>query len=178
MAEPGTATTDADLARLLADLADVLIPGDGGRWPSASQAGVHGVLAARLLDVHGPRGIDEVAAAIRRCGGPLADRSAADRVAIVARFEAEDAALFSLVRTAAYLAYYESPAIVGVIAALGHAYRAMPHAGGYPVPPFNSERDRPRHGRGRWIATADVRRVDLSCLDFLGTSEGADDGKA
>ena len=176
MAEPGTATTDADLARLLADLADVLIPGTG-RWPSASQAGVHGVLAARLLEVRGPRGIDEVAAAIQHCGGPLADRSAADRVAIVARFEAEDAALFALVRTAAYLAYYESPAIVGVIAALGHAYRAMPHAGGYPVPPFDSERDRPRHGRGRWIATAEVRRVDLSCLDFVGTSEGADHGE-
>ena len=80
-------------------------------------------------------------------------------------------------RTAAYLAYYESPAIVGVIATLGHAYRAMPHAGGYPVPPFDSERDRPRHGRGRWIATEEVRRVDLSGLDFVGTSGGTDHGE-
>ena len=92
-------------------------------------------------------------------------------MAIVARFEAENAALFALVRTAAYLAYYENPAIVGVIAALGHAYRAMPHAGGYPAPPFDSERDRPRHGRGRWIATAEVRAVDLSGLDFMETSD-------
>jgi hypothetical protein len=178
MAEPGTTTTGADLARLLADLADVLIPGDGGRWPSASQAGVQGVLAARLLEVRGPRGVDELAAAIQRCGGPLADRSAAERVAIVARFEAEDAGLFALVRTAGYLAYYESPAIVGVIAALGHAYRPMPHAEGYSVPPFDSERDRPRHGRGRLIATAEVRRVDLSGLDFLGRSQGTDHGES
>ena len=38
------------LSTMLRDLADVLIPGEGDAWPSASLAGVHGILGMRLLE--------------------------------------------------------------------------------------------------------------------------------
>jgi hypothetical protein len=170
------AQSGAGLAALLASLVDALIPGDGGRWPSASQVGVHGVLPGRLIEVRGLDAVDALAAAVLSCGGALADGSAAERARVVARFEAEHPALFAVARTAVYLAYYESPAVIAVIRSLGHRYQAMAHAAGYPLPPFDPERDRPRHGRGRWIATDEVRRVDLSGLGFIGRAAGRDHG--
>jgi hypothetical protein len=41
-----------------------------------------------------------------------------------------------------------------------------PHIKGYPVRRFDLARDTPRHGRGRYTKTADVRRVDISGLDL------------
>ena len=41
-----------ELATLLRDFVDVLIPGEGP-WPAASVVGVQGVLAMRLLEARG-----------------------------------------------------------------------------------------------------------------------------
>jgi hypothetical protein len=161
---------------MLAELVDTLIPGDGGRWPPASQVGVHGVLPGRLIEVRGPDAMGELAAAVESSGGLLEDKSAAERGEVIARLEAEHPALFTLLRNAVYLAYYESPDVIGVIQSLGHVYQAVPHAAGYPLAPFDLERDRPQHGRGRWVATDEVRRVDLSGLDFITPSSRTDHG--
>ena len=64
-------------------------------------------------------------------------------------------------RNAAYFAYYEHPAVVRAIQGLGQPYQAMPGAKGYPLPAFNLEHDRPRHGRGYYIRTEDVKPLDL-----------------
>ena len=85
---------------------------------------------------------------------------------------AEHPDLFKLLRNATYLAYYESPAVIRAIQALGQPYRAMPGRDGYPLPPFDLERDRPRHGRGHYVPTDEVRRVDLSGLDHWEASDG------
>ena len=53
------------------------------------------------------------------------------------------------------------------IRSLGFVYNATPLPAGYPVGSFDADRDRPRHGRGRYLATAEVRRVDLGRLDFV-----------
>jgi hypothetical protein len=152
-----------DLARLLCDLVDVLIPGDG-RWPAASAVGVQGVLAMRLLELRGEEGIEEVERALLANGGPLALLDAAGRVAVVERFQQGHPALFTLVRNATTLAYYESPAVIRAIRELGQPYQAVPIHEGYALPPFDPDCDRPRHERGRWLRTEEVKRLDLSLL--------------
>lgn len=152
-----------ELAPLLAQLADELIPGDGS-WPSASAVGAHGVLAERLLDLQGDDAVQKLAEILGDCGGPFVGRTASERVAIVARFEREQPKRFEIVRNAVYLAYYESPAVIARLCALGHRYHARPHLTGYAEPPFDVARDAPRHRRGSHVATAAVRRVDLGAI--------------
>ncbi len=159
------------LATTLRELVDVLIPGEGEEWPSASLAGVHGLLGFRLQELRGEGAVQALAAALDSCGGPLTALDEEGRVAVVARLEQEQPELFTAVRNAAYLAYYESPAVIPAIQALGQPYRAIPYIGGYPQEPFDPERDRPRHNRGSYIPTDEVRPVDLSGLDHLGGSD-------
>lgn len=152
------------LASLLRDLVDVLIPGEGP-WPPASVVGVQGVLAMRLLEARGQGGADELEQALLKCGGPLAPLDADARAEVVRSFESSEPAFFKLVRNAAYIAYYENPAVVRAVQGLGQPYQAMPGAKGYPLPAFDLEHDRPRHGRGHYIRTEDVRPLDLSVLE-------------
>ena len=84
--------------------------------------------------------------------------------AVVERLEREHGQLFALVRNTSYVAYYESPAVVRAVAALGQPYRAMPGKDGYPMAPFDLVRDRPTHGRGGYVRTDDVRQLDLGQL--------------
>ncbi|MDQ0392912.1 hypothetical protein [Labrys monachus] len=160
-AKPGP----AEAASLLADFVSVLIPGDGD-WPSAADVGVQAVLATRLFEDLGRGQFARLAAALLAAGGPLRGRGEDEQVAIVRRFEAAEPALFGWVRDAAYIAYYENPFVAAAINAQGHPYDLRPHIKGYPVMPFDLERQTPRHGRGRYIATPDVRRVDTSTLDL------------
>jgi hypothetical protein len=153
----------AEAAALLADLVDVLIPGEGA-WPSAATVGVQALLATRLFEDLGRGHFARLATAILAAGGPLRDHGEEERVAIVARFEAAEPALFNWIRDAAYIAYYESPFVAAVINAQGHPYDLRPHIKGYPLAPFDIERQTPRHGRGHYVATQDVRRVDTSTL--------------
>ena len=104
--------------------------------------------------------------AIEAAGGPLAALDEAARVAVVRRFEEAEPELFGWVRDAAYIAYYENPFVAEAINSRGTAYELRPHIKGYPVPRFELARDTPRHGRGRYTKTAEVRRVDISGLDL------------
>jgi hypothetical protein len=74
--------------------------------------------------------------------------------------------LFGWVRDATYIAYYENPFVAEAIVLSGHPYELRPHIKGYPVRRFDLARDTPRHGRGRYTKTSDVRRVDISALDL------------
>ena len=152
-------------AELLADLVDVLIPGGDG-WPSAATVGVQSVVSLRLLEELGKADLARLGQAILLAGGPLAGRSEEERVAIVRRLEAAEPELFGWVRDAAYFAYYESPFVAAAINAKGHLYDLRPHAKGYPVAPFDRERDTPRHGRGGYVPTQSVRPLDVSALDL------------
>lgn len=164
------------LATTLCHLVDVLIPGEGDEWPAASLAGVQGLLGLRLQEERGEDAVRELAAALDRCGGPLDPLDEAGRVVVVGRLEREEPTLFTLVRNAAFLAYYESPAVIPAVQALGQPYRAVPYLGGYPLEPFDPGRDRPRHNRGSYVPTDEVRPADLSGLDHL--EGGSSDGRA
>jgi hypothetical protein len=158
--------TATEMARLLADFVDVLIPGDE-RWPTASSVGVQALLAARLVDLRGEDALDQLVDLLLAGGAPFTDKSGEQRTEIVSQFEQHHPALFGFVRNAVYLAYYESPAVVAAIRALGYTYWLRPHLEGYDMPPFDSGRDTPRHGRGFHVPTEAVRRLDLSGLGHL-----------
>ena len=153
------------VANILADFVDVLIPGDDD-WPSASKVGVQAVLASRLADLDREDDIDRIVEFIGAAGG-FAGKSEVERTAIVADLERQHAELFKLVCHAVYLAYYESPAAAARIRSLGFSYKLRPHIGGYAMPPVDAIRDRPHHGRGAYVRTEDVRRLDLSELEWL-----------
>ena len=157
--------TPREAAGMLADFVEVLLPGGDG-WPSASTIGVQAILALRLLEQRGKIEFAKVAQGILASSGPLAELDEESRIAVVKRFEASEPALFAWLRDAAYVAYYENPFVAEVINAKGHIYELRPHIKGYAVPRFDLERNTPRHGRGRYIPTEAVRRVDIEALDL------------
>jgi hypothetical protein len=65
-----------------------------------------------------------------------------------------------------FTAYYESPFVHEAIRSLGFAYNATPLPKGYGLKRFDPETDAPRHGRGYYVPTEAVGRVDLSGLDI------------
>jgi len=152
-------------ADMLADFVEVLLPGGDG-WPSGLAVGVQSILALRLLEQRGKADFAKVAQTIVASGGPLTGLDEEPRIAVVKRFEASEPTLFGWLRDAAYVAYYENPFVAEVINAKGHVYELRPHIKGYAVPRFDLERNTPRHGRGRYIPTEAVRRVDVKALDL------------
>ena len=164
-------TEAARLATMLRDLVDTMIPGDDG-WPSASLVGVQGVLGMRLLETLGEKCLYELEKAVLDSGGPLSQLGDSARLELLERLEKDRPKLFTLVTTATYLAYYESPVIVRQVQSLAQPYKAIPAIGGYPSAPFDLERDRPCHGRGGYLATNQVRPVDLTGLAHLGGGNG------
>ncbi len=150
------------LADTLAVLVDLLLPGDE-LFPPASTVGVQAKLADRLIELRDPAAVTGLVDRLAQLG---AAPGKLDRAALE-RFERADPAEFLLIRNLAYLAYYESPAVHEAIRALGFTYHAVPLPAGYEVGRFDPATDLPRHGRGDFVRTEAVRRVDLSQLDFL-----------
>nr|BAT28810.1 hypothetical protein [Aureimonas frigidaquae] len=152
-------------ARMMRALVDELIPGDA-QWPSASEAGVHGLLALRVLADWDDAAVDTLDRLVGWSAGALSSPDAARREAAVASFEAASPKLFDHLRTATVLAYYETPFVIAAIQASGRPYSARPHLTGYPMAPFDFNRDTPRHGRGHYLTTDEVTRVDTTQLDL------------
>lgn len=149
-------------ATMLAALVEVLLPGDA-LFASAAEVGVQAKLAERLADHSGQAAVDLLIAGL----ADLADAATpAERQQIVAAFEVAQPALFATVRTICFTAYYESPFIQEAIRSLGFAYNTAPLPKGYGQRRFDPATDRPTHGRGHYVPTEQVRRVDLSGLDI------------
>jgi hypothetical protein len=144
----------------LGGLMDTLLPGGHG-FPSASATGMAPLLAARLRQADATLP-GRLVAALAAQGGLPGDAAAWQEAAF--RLEAVEPKLFGEIIKYAYLTYYEQPAVIATIRALGFRYNDSPLPEGYPAEPFDMARDSPRHGRGRWLATEQVRRVDLSSL--------------
>ena len=124
------------------------------------------LLALRLLEQRGRAELGRVAKAVLAAGGPFTELDEAARIAVVTRLEAAEPELFGWLRDVAYVTYYETPFVADVINAKGHVYDLRPHTKGYPVRRFDLDRDTPRHGRGHYVPTEAVRRVDTSTLDL------------
>ena len=158
-------TDPANIAAMLKDLVDVLLPGDG-RFPSASDAGSHGVVADRLVAQLGEAALDDLAQTVADCGGPLGPLTLAERRAVVRRMEEAHPEQFESLRMIAYHAYYESPAVVRAVRSLGHAYNDAPQPAGYAMAAFDESDplQAPAHRRGQYVRTEDVARLDLAPL--------------
>jgi hypothetical protein len=154
MTEDTVKISPASRADAIARFANVLFPGDE-LFPSASAAGAHGVMAARLAERAG-RSLPERLAASFLAGAQTDDMEAAQRL------EKEEPALFETARTYLTFAYYEAPSVVAAIRALGNIYNDAPQPLGYALRPFEPGRDAPASPRGSYIRTEDVVRVDLS----------------
>jgi hypothetical protein len=157
--------TPAASSALLADLIDVLIPGDES-WPPGRVVGVQAFVAIRLIEERGKAAFPRLVTALIHAGGPFDGLDEPARIGVVERFEREEREMFGWLRDAAYIAYYENPFVAEVINAKGHRYELRPHVKGYPLPRFDLARHTPRHGRGRYIPTEQVRPVDTSKLDL------------
>ena len=155
----------AEIAATLRELVDVLLPGNG-RFPAASDAGTHGVVADRLVAQLGETALDDLAQTVEACGGPLGPLGEAERQDVVQRFEADYSEQFETLRMIAYLAYYESPAVVRAVRALGHVYNDAPQPAGYAMAAFdeNDPHQAPADRRGHYVRTGDVTRLDLTPL--------------
>jgi hypothetical protein len=138
-------------------LMNAVLPG-GGLFPSAGETGMGGLLTVRL------RAADATLPGQLAQAAPGMPTDAAGWHAAAARLEATAPTLFDAFRKLAYLTYYEQPAVIAAIRALGFRYNESPLPEGYPAEPFDPARDGPHHGRGRWVPTSEVRRVDLSGL--------------
>ncbi len=159
------ATGPAAMAAMLRELVDVLLPGDG-RFPAASDAGTHGVVADRMVAQSGETALDDLAQTIEACGGPLGPLAASERQEVVRRFETNHPEQFETLRMIAYLAYYESPAVVRAVRSLGHVYNDAPQPAGYAMASFDKTdpHQAPAHRRGHYVRTEDVTRLDLMPL--------------
>ncbi|WP_047462686.1 hypothetical protein [Rhizobium rhizogenes] len=146
-------------------LVDELIPGAEG-WPSASDAGVHGIIGLRIFAEWNDEQITALADMLGWQSGGLSSTDAATRVAAVKGFETTDPELFDKIYTAVTLAYYETPFVIEAIQNTGRPYSYRPHVTGYKMEPFDFNRDRPKHGRGHYLKTDEVAPVDTSALDL------------
>lgn len=149
-----------DNDEMLRGLIDALLPGGNG-FPAASATRMTELLAARLLAAD-PALLDRIAEDLRTQGA-LPDSTERWHDATV-RLEADEPKLFEELRKYAYLTYYEQPGTIAAIRALGFRYNDAPLPDGYPAERFDASTDAPRHTRGRWVATEQVQRVDLSRL--------------
>ena len=153
-------TLDED--RVLASFMDTLLPGGSG-FPAASATGMFDLLAVRLRAAD-PGLLDRLLDALT-ARGELPDAADEWREA-VARLEAVEPKLFDELRKYAYLTYYEQPETIAALRALGFRYNDAPLPEGYPAEASEPAWGRPQHGRGRWLPTTEVRRVDISRLDL------------
>ena len=146
----------------LAALCDTLLPG-GERYPSASAAGCLELVERRGRDAFGRRFWHDVLEGV----GELTAMDAAARTEAVRAFEAARPTLFAQLLQAAYLSYYEAPAVAAAIARRHDGYHTRLQPEGYSLAPFDPDDplERPRHARGGYVATGAVTRVarpDLS----------------
>ncbi len=144
----------------LGELVDLMLPGDG-LFPAASAVGVHGLLRQRLREIGGDAALET-----------LVDTSGQGAINALAEFEKKQPELFAKLRSVVYLTYYEMPEVQDAIRQLGHRYNAEPLPNGYAMGRFDPARDTPAHRRGHYVKTDDVKRLDLSGLDFLGERHG------
>ena len=160
-ASPATGTA----AELLVEFLDILLPGGDG-WPSASTVGVQHAILMRLADKHDDALLATLADILARHGAPYHGLSPEQKIDAVRAMEVAEPDLFNWLRSAANYAYYEAPAVIEAINAHGVLLHLDPHHEGYDLPPFDFETQSPRHQRGRWIATGDIRRIDVSGLEL------------
>jgi hypothetical protein len=151
--------TPAATASTLAALVDLLLPGDD-LFPPASTVGAQALLAERIRQGFGPTGVADVVARLTADG---------ELAAAVVRLERDDPALFAFLYAATCFAYYQNPAVIAAIRALGHDYNDAPQPDGYDMPRFDFTpgANVPMNPRGTFKWTDLIEPVNISGLAHL-----------
>jgi hypothetical protein len=152
-------------ASTLAALVNVILPGDS-LFPSAADVGTHLWLMEKLHAEYDTSVIDRVIHFLNQTQD-FAAQAPAEQIEIVARFERDEPDLFGFIRSVIYLGYYQTLPVVQAVRQLGRDYNQTPQPSGYELAPFDPS-TLPAVRRGRYIATEDVSRVDLSGIDMGG----------
>jgi hypothetical protein len=149
--------TPATQAATLAAFVDALLPGDG-LFPAASAVGAQAMLAERIRQRFG--GVAEVVTRLTGEG---------EMAEAIVRLERDDPELIAFLYAATCFAYYQSPAVIAAIRALGHDYKDAPQPEGYEMPRFDFTPgiNVPMNPRGTYTWTDWLEPVDISGLAHL-----------
>jgi len=153
------------ISQALAAFVDALLPGNT-EWPSGATLGIQHPMLERLVAQNEENALLGLAQSLESIGAPFVGLDAQARTAALKKMEKSEPDRFQWLCIAAYQAYYENPAIVELINARGTPYKLRPHAEGYDQPKFNLATQTPKHGRGSYIRTSDVKPVDISDLNL------------
>lgn len=151
--------TPPAIAATLAALVDLLLPGDD-LFPPASAVGAQALLAERIRQRFGPAGVADVFTRLTSNG---------DIAGALVCLEIDDPVLFAFLYAATCFAYYQSPAVIAAIRALGHDYNDSPQPDGYAMPVFDFTPgvNVPMNPRGTFKWTDGIEPVDISGLAHL-----------
>jgi len=165
MTDTTQAKARTTLSQALAAFVDELLPGNE-EWPSGATLGIQHPMLERLVAQNDENALLGLAQSLEGIGAPFTGLDAKARAAAVRKMETAEPDRFPWLQTAAYQAYYENPAIVALIHARGTPYKLRPHVQGYDQPKFDLATQTPKHGRGSWTRTSDVKPVDISDLNL------------
>ena len=178
--------TDAQTAVLNA-VADTLVPGGGG-FPAPSEVDVVGFIG-RYLAPSGTRAVhypfaaeDDFKASVDELGEAFVDADDAGRTETLTRLESEDETFFGQLRSLVYYGYYSMTEVTLAIRKnipAGKDYHGPPQPYGYldTTEPWDDSSLSTRGGAADYIATEDVKRVDLSGIEWI-QKQKADAGTA
>jgi hypothetical protein len=149
----------AATASILAALVDLLLPGDD-LFPPASAVGAQALLAERIRQRFGPTGVADVVARLT---------TDSELAAAAVRLERDDPVLFAFLYAATCFAYYQGPAVIAAVRALGHEYNDSPQPDGYEMPlfDFTPGANVPMNPRGTFKWSDWIEPVDISTLTHL-----------
>lgn len=164
----GIEGNDDDDAVFVTALIDTMIPGDGD-FPSASEAGVAAMVAARLAERQGPAFLDGLRGALDCSDAPFAGADERERVDRLTAHEAARPSDIQAICVVLYLSYYGSAPVKSAIRRMGWQYPEAPQPGGYLMSPFDpaDPLEAPVHRRGHFVTTDGVTRASVEGLGNL-----------
>jgi len=161
--------TELQLAILRAASDEIIPPGDG--FPAPSEVGVVEDFMPRYITPAGEEPThfpfvaeDRYKAAAETLGQEFVDAGSDRRVEILARVERDQPEFFDQLRSLVYYGYYSRPAVTEAIRVnleAGHDYRGAPQPYGYVGTIEDWDLTALPRGRGRYIPTTQVKRVQV-----------------
>ena len=153
---------------------EIIPPGEG--FPAPSEVNVVDFIG-RYVTPSGEKAIhypfaeeDDFKAAVDKLGEEFVSADSAKRVETLKRIETEDETFFTQLRNMVFYGYYSMPAVTQAIqknVPAGRDYHGPPQPYGYIRTIERWDESLFEHGRGRYIPTEDVQRIDLSNIGWI-----------
>ncbi len=166
--------TEQQTAILNAAADEIIPPGEG--FPAPSEVNVTDFIGSYVTPsgeeaLHYPFvAEDDFKAAIDRLGENFVSADPAKRVETLKQIETEDETFFTQLRNLVYYGYYSRPAVTLAIQEnlpAGRDYHGPPQPYGYIRTIEKWDESMYSHGRGSYIKTEDVERIDLGQIGWI-----------